>query len=77
MGSKDVDLAPEGIDHELNVLSWHTLDSLLHNVISILVLDTLKNIGLELFNELSLLIRQNVFKSLEKLARMHIKTSGN
>jgi hypothetical protein len=57
MSSKDVDLAPEGIDDELYVFSRYTLDSLLNNMVSILILDTLENISLQLFNELSLLVR--------------------
>ena len=50
MGCENVDLSSESFDDELNVLSWHTFDSLLHDVVAVLVLDTFQNIDLQLLD---------------------------
>jgi len=50
MGGENVDLSSESFDDELNVLSWHTFDSFLHDVVAVLVLDTLQNIDLQLLD---------------------------
>lgn len=50
MGGENVDLSSESFDDELNVLSWHTFDSFLHDVVAVLVLDTLQNINLQLLD---------------------------
>jgi hypothetical protein len=50
MRGENVHLALEGFDDELNVLSWDPLNSFLHNVIAILILNTLQNIDLQLFD---------------------------
>jgi hypothetical protein len=47
---ENVHLSFEGFDDELNVLSWDTLNGFLHNVIAILIFNTLQNIDLQLFN---------------------------
>jgi hypothetical protein len=57
MGSKDVNLASECFDNKLNVLSWHSLDRFLNNMVSILIFHALQDINLEFLNELRLLIR--------------------
>ena len=46
MGGQNVYLASESVNNELNVLSRHTFDSLLDNMVPILILDALKNISL-------------------------------
>lgn len=56
MGSENVDLTSESFDDELNVLSWNSLDGFLHNMVAILILDTLEDVSLKLGNELSLLV---------------------
>jgi hypothetical protein len=70
VGGKDVDLAPEGFDDELNVFSRNTLDGLLNYMIAILVLDALENVGLELFNKFRLLICEDMFQSLEDVSKV-------
>ena len=50
MGGENVDLSSESFDDELNVLSWHTFDSFLHDVVAVLVLDTFQNIDLQLLD---------------------------
>ncbi len=64
VGGENVDLTFESFDDELNVLSWHTFDSFLHNVIAVLVLDTLQNINLQLLDQFGLLISEDVLQSL-------------
>ena len=64
VGSKDVNLAPEGFDDELNVLCWYSFDSFLHDVIAILIFDTLENIRLELCDEFCLLVCKDMFECL-------------
>jgi hypothetical protein len=56
VGSENVDLTSESFDDELNVLSWNSLDGFLHNMVAILILDTLEDVSLKLGNELSLLV---------------------
>ncbi len=50
MCSENVHLASEGFDDELNVLTRDTLNGFLHNVIPILIFNTLQNIDLQLFH---------------------------
>ena len=56
VGSENVDLTSESLDDELDVLSWNSLDGFLHNVVSVLILDTFKDVSLKLGDELSLLV---------------------
>jgi hypothetical protein len=69
VSGKNVDLASEGFDDKLDVFSRDTLDSFLDNVVAILIFHALEDIGLELFNKFGLLIGENMFESLETLAR--------
>lgn len=59
-----VNLSVEGIDNELDMLSWNPLDSLLDNVVSVLVLDAGEDMSIKLFNELSLLVHKDMFERL-------------
>lgn len=65
MSGKNVNLAPECLDDELNVLCWNTLDGFLNHVVAILIFDTFQDICSKLFDELSLLIGENMLKCLE------------
>lgn len=64
VAGKGMDLALEGLEDESDVLHWDSFDSFLNDVVTVLVLDTLENIWLKLFDELSLLISQYMFESL-------------
>lgn len=66
MGGKNVNLASECLDDELNMLCWDTLDGFLNHMVTVLVLDTLQNIGSKLFDELGLLIGENMLECLVK-----------
>jgi hypothetical protein len=68
MSGKDMNLASEGVNNELDMLSWNAFNSLLHYVVSVLVLHALENIGLELFHEFGLLISKDMFKSLDSIS---------
>jgi len=68
MGSENVDLASEGLDDELNMFSRNSFDGFLDDVVSVLILDTLEDVRLEFLNKFSLLIREDMFKSLITLA---------
>lgn len=68
MGGQTVDLACKGIDDELDVLLRDAFDGFLDDVIAILILDALENLMLEFFDEGSLLIGQDVFEGLRRLA---------
>lgn len=64
MRRQTVDLASESIDNELDVLGWDSFDGFLHHMVSILILNTLEHVVLKFLNQLSLLVRQDVFESL-------------
>jgi hypothetical protein len=64
MRGKNVHLALEGFDDELNVLSRHTLNGFLHYVIAVLIFDALQDIDLQLFHQLGLLISEDVLQGL-------------
>lgn len=66
MGCKGLNLTLECRDDELNVLRGNPLDGLLDHVVAILVLHTLENMTIKLFDQRGLLIGQDVFKSLRK-----------
>jgi hypothetical protein len=64
MSRKTMNLSPESFDDELNMWTWDTFNRLLHNMVAILVFNTLHDIGLEFLDELSLLIGEDMFESL-------------
>lgn len=66
MSCQDVNLAPESFNDELDMLGRDSLDSLLNNMVAVLILDTLENISLKLFDEFCLLIRKDMFQSLDR-----------
>jgi hypothetical protein len=68
MHRKCLHLTFERLDDELNMFSWNPLDRLLHNVVSVLVFDTLQHMTIELLNQGSLLFGQDVFKRLSKVS---------
>lgn len=65
MSCKNMNLASERLDDELNMLCWNTLDGLLNHVVAILVFDTLQYIGSKLFDKLGLLIGEDMLECLE------------
>jgi hypothetical protein len=50
MSGKNVDLATESFDDELDMLCWNPLDGFLNDVITILIFNAFEDIGLELCN---------------------------
>ena len=67
MGCETLHCPCECIDDEPYMFGGHPLDGLLNHVIPILVLNTFENVILKFFNQLRLLIGQDVFKSLDML----------
>lgn len=67
-----LDLASEGVDDELYVLSRYPLDGFLDHVIAILIFDAIYHVILELFDKLSLLIGEDVLESLGSLANVTV-----
>jgi hypothetical protein len=61
MCGEALDLIVKGIDDKSNVLSWHSLDCFLDDMIAVLVLDTFQYIVLKLFDDARLLVDQYVF----------------
>ena len=55
----------EGIDDELYVLGWHPFNSLLNHMISVLVLYAFEHVVFELFDQLRLLVGQDMFERLD------------
>lgn len=68
MGSQSMHLAFEGVNDELDMFCWDSLNCFLDNMVAMLVFDTLENVYLEFFNELGLLVSEDMFKSLIRLA---------
>jgi hypothetical protein len=50
MSSKNVDLASESLDDELDMFRGNSLDGFLHDVVAILIFDALKDICLKLLH---------------------------
>lgn len=61
---KSVDLTPEGVDDELDILRRHTFDGLLNDVIAILVPHALQNVVLQLLDHGGLLVGKDVLEGL-------------
>ena len=51
MSSKSVYLSSESIDDKLDMLCWDPLNSLLHDVVAVLILDALQDLVLKFFYE--------------------------
>lgn len=64
MSCQGMYLTPECFNDELYVFGWDTLNGLLYNVIAILILDALENIGVQLLGKLGLLIGEHMFECL-------------
>ena len=64
MCRKALDLLVEGIDDELNVTGWNSLDCFLDNMIAVLVLDAFQHVILEFLDDASLLVNQHMFQCL-------------
>jgi hypothetical protein len=59
-----VHLTSEGIDDELDVFCWDTLNGFLDDVVTILVLYAFENVGTKFLDKFGLLISQDMFESL-------------
>lgn len=57
-------LSGERVNNELDMFCRDSLDSLLNNMITVLVLDTFEHMVFELFDQKSLLIGKDVLQSL-------------
>lgn len=75
MSGEDVNLSLEGIYDELDVLGGNPLNRFLHYMVSILIFDTLEDIGLELFDKFGLLISENMFEGLDSISKKDIVRS--
>jgi hypothetical protein len=64
MGGEAMGLSNKGVDYELNVGQRHSLNGLLDYVVSVLVLDALQNVRINLLHENSLLVNKNMFQRL-------------
>ena len=69
VGRQFLNVTSEGVDDELDMFSGYSLESFLNHMVSILILDALENAVLKFPNQLRLLVGQNVFQSLRRLAR--------
>lgn len=63
--SEAVNLAPEGVDDELDILRGHTLDSLLNDMVAILVSHALEDVVLQLLDHGGLLVGEDVLEGLK------------
>ena len=68
MSSQALNLSSKGIDDELDVLCRYALDSLLNDVIAVLIFDALEDLILQFLHQGGLLVGQNMFNCLYKLA---------
>jgi hypothetical protein len=68
VSGKDVDLASESIDGELDMFCGHSLDGFLDNVVAVLVFDALEDVWPKLFHQLCLLVCEDVLQGLGLLA---------
>lgn len=57
-------LSGESVNDELDMFCRHSLDSLLNNMIAVLVLDTFEHMIFQLFDQESLLIGKDVLQGL-------------
>ena len=64
MGRQAMNLTSEGIDDELDMLRWNSLDGFLNYVVAILVLDAFQDVHVELFDQSGLLVDQDMLKCL-------------
>ena len=68
MSSQALNLSSKGIDDELDVLCRYALDSLLNDVIAVLIFDALEDLMFQFLHEGRLLIGQDMFNCLYELA---------
>lgn len=66
MCCKTLHCSRECIDDELYVLGGHPLNGFLNHMVSILVLDALEDVVFEFFDQLSLLVGQDMFEGLTR-----------
>lgn len=66
VGCQRMHLVGEGIYDEVNVFGRNALDGFLNDMIPVLILDTLEDVALQLFNQLGLLVDEDVLESLRK-----------
>lgn len=64
MGGKFVNLPLEGVDDELHMLGWNPFDSLLDDMVAVLVTHTAQHGWLQLLDHRCLLVGKDVFQSL-------------
>ena len=64
MGGKAGDLTSKSIDDELDMLRRHTFDSLLNDMIAILIFHAFEHVGFELFDHSGLLVGQDMLEGL-------------
>lgn len=73
VGRQFLNVTSEGVDNELNMFGGYPLESFLNHMVSILILHALENAVLKFPNQLRLLVGQNMFQSLRRLARSAIE----
>jgi hypothetical protein len=67
MSGKALHLTLESLDNELDMFGRNALDSLLNDVVSILITDTCKDMIVQLLHQSSLLVRQDMLKCLKRV----------
>lgn len=68
MGSKSIHLPFESVDYKLHILGRNSFDGFLDHVIAILISNTFQDMVLKLLDHRSLLISEDMFQCLYKLA---------
>jgi hypothetical protein len=66
MHGHGIDLADESVNDELDVFRGHPFHGLLDHVVAVLVLEAFHNVAFQLIDKLDLLIRENMFQSLDE-----------
>lgn len=69
MRCKSVDLTIERVDDKLNIFRWNSFNSLLNDVVAILVFYAFQNMPVKFLYQSSLLICEDMFKCLEAISR--------
>ena len=66
MYGKIMDLVREGIDNELDMFRGNSLNGLLNHMIAVLIFHALEDVVFKLFDQLSLLVGQNMLECLSR-----------
>jgi hypothetical protein len=65
MCGEALNLLVEGVDDELDVLRWYSLNCFLNNMVAVLILDAFQYVVLKLFDDAGLLVNQYMLQCLQ------------